>query len=463
MDPKIEKDRLFNAIPIEEEVLKEATVAIKTARAKVALGPSVITSIVLGLVHFTWTRTIDTFAVKLTGDGNPILMVNPDFLLKIGPEQAVFALTHEAYHLLLVHLYADPELMKNPNWVTATESCINYRIQKHLNLPLIEVPEVDPKDSTKTVMKVAIVDPSKVYDSYRNQIKKMGNTPVSIDDFFATDLGCFSHLESLPKQIQPKGSGGCVHASEGIGNGSDNAPLDPTEVGKFMEKVLAGSIQAAKNGRQGAKEEIIKWMDSSPEASKMWGDLGAGILRGETTKSRKSDLWERWLAEAIASRMADGNRWRYNKKLPFDPRVAANGREPKKHGAVFIDTSGSMHQDELDRIAAIVGDLENIEIEWHCFDGDIWPFNPGEPFQGGGGTNVQIIDNHVNGGGLKNGKSEACCEDDLDFILVYSDWYVEEIQPTDPDKWICLGTPGGSQWPLERGLSFREINLRDEE
>jgi hypothetical protein len=460
MDPKVEKERLFNAVPIEQDVLDNATLMMKEARSKLGLGPSIISSIVIGLCHFTWTRVVDTFAVKLTGDGNPMLMVNPDFLLKIGPEQAVFALSHEAYHLLLVHLYTDPELMKNQNWITSTEACINYRITKHLGLPLIEVPEVDPNDPTKTISKVAIVDPSKVYDSYRNQTKKLGNTPVPIDEFYSTDLGCFAHLESLPKPIEPKGTGGCVHASEGRGDGSQdpNAPLDPTEVGKFMEKVLSGAIQAAKNGRQGAKEEILKWMDSSPEASTMWGDLGAGVLRGETTKSRKTDMWERWTAEAMATRMRDGSRWRYNKKLPFDPRVAANGREPKKHGAVFVDASGSMSNGVLEKVAAMIGDLENIEVDWHSFDGEVWPFELGGEFRGGGGTSFQIIDDHIQEGGVKSGAAEICCDEDHDFVLVLTDGYAPEIQPTDPDKWIWLIVPGGSSWPQERGMSCREID-----
>ena len=317
----------------------------------------------------------------------------------------------------------------------------------------------DPNDPTKMISQVIIVDPAKVHESYRNAAKKAEMTPVPRDEFFDTDLGCFAHLESLPKPIQPKGKSGCVHASDGGGDGS--APLDPSEVGKFMEKVLSGAIQSAKNGRPGAKEEILGWMDSSPEASKMWGDLGAGVLRGETTKSRKSDLWEKWTAEAMASRMSDGSRWRYNKKLPFSPRVAANGREPKKHGAVFVDASGSMHQDVLDRVASLIGELDNIEIEWHSFDGEVWPFALGEGFQGGGGTSFQIIDDHLSEGGMKSSEKDPCCEDDQDFVLVITDGYAPHITPRDPDRWIWLITPGGDSWPLEAGMSCREADLSE--
>lgn len=456
MDPKLEKKRLVEAIPIESEVLELAQENLIKARRKVGLGPSVITSIVVGMVHFAWTRTIDTFAVKLSGDGNPMLMVNPDFLNKIGPDQAVFALSHEAYHLLLVHLYVDPALMANQNWITATEACINYRIQKHLGLPLISLDG-----------KVVIVDPTSVYDRWRKAMQQANLPVVPKDDFYATDLGCFSYLEQCPKEIgryprggQPgHGEGGCVHSDPNGQNGQNPAPLDPSEVGKFVEKILGQSIQAAKNGRKGAKEEILEWVDSSPEAAKVWGDLGAGSLRGETTTSRKSDLWEKWTADAMASRMAEGSRWRYNKKLPFDPRVSASGRMPKKHGAVFVDASGSMQQSFLDKVASLIGELDNIEVEWHSFDGEVWPFNTGEGFRGGGGTSFQIIDDHVQHNCQNGGE---CCEDDQDFVLVITDGYAPHIVPTDPDKWIWLVTPGGDTWAQDAGMLCREVDLDNE-
>jgi len=445
MDARIEKKRLFDAIPIEQEILDDATLALKEARRYLGLGPSVITSIVVGLCHFTFTRTIDTFAVKLAADGNPMLMINPDFLLKIGPQQAVFALSHEAYHLLLVHLYTDPELMKNQNWVIATEACINYRIKKHLKLPLIQVDG-----------KVVIVDPDKIYDSYRTGMKKIEQEPVSREDFFATDLGCFAQLENLPKPVSSK-QGGCVHVSDSQ-SGKNDAPLDPSEVSKFMDKVLSGAIQSAKNGRQGAKEEILNWMDSSPEASQTWSDLGAGTLRGETTKSRKTDLWEKWTADAIGTRLRDGNRWRYNRKIHWDPRVSANGKQPHKYGAVFIDASGSMHQEVLDRVASMIGDLDDITVQWHSFDGSVWPFKTGEGFKGGGGTSFHVIEDHISNNVLADGTSEHCCDEDLDFVLVLTDGYAQELIPSSPEKWIWLIVPGGTTWPLDSGMSCREID-----
>jgi predicted metal-dependent peptidase len=459
MDPKKMKETLLRTQPdgslgdpIEEATLKQAAELMSSTRRHLGLSDTPFTSIIMGLCHFAWTRAIDTFAVTLAADGNALLMVNPDFLIKIGDEQAVFALAHEAYHLLMRHLYMDPELSKNQNWTIATEACINYRIRKHLDLPLIQVDG-----------KVAVVDPDKVYDRWRDAMKKAGLDTVSKDDFFATDIGCLGYLELCPKQLQPKGMNSCVHASGDAGSGgSDAAPVDSEQAGKLVDKVLQATVQAAKNGRPGAKEEVLAWMDASPEASQTWGDIGANTLRGETTKSRKTDLWEHWTAEALASKLREGTRWRYNRKIPWDPRVSANGRQPRKHGSVFIDTSGSMPQPVIDKIAALVGELDNIEIVWHWFDAAIGGFEAGENLGGGGGTSFHIIDEHIRDGSVVSGSGEACCEDDQDFVLVITDGYAAELVPENPDVWIWLITPGGNTWPEKYGMSCREVDLDDE-
>lgn len=458
MDPLIEKTRLFEEVPIDEEVLKEATAHIINARRRLALSGSVVAAVVMGMCHFTFTRSpkIETFAVKLTGDGNPLLMVNPDFLIKIGPEQALFALVHEAYHLMMVHLNVDRELMKNQLWITATEAVINYRINKHLGLDLIKVDG-----------KVAIVDPTKVYEEYRKGMKEQNDSFVTKEQFFATDLGCFSHLSQLVKPPKPPKEGACVHADDAAsnGDGSDGgAPLDPDEVNKFMERVLASAVTSAKGGSPEAAKELLNWMDGNPERSEMWGEIGAGSLRGETTKSSKTDLWAQWTAEKIGTRMQDGNAWRYNRKIPWDPRVSSNGKQPKKHGAVFVDASGSMYQEVLDEVAAMIGDMENIEVEWHSFDGVVWPFNTGEDIRGGGGTSFQIIEDHLydENDSAREHTSRDCCEEDQDFVLVITDGYAPEITPRDLDKWIWLIVKPGTEescWPTNRGMDCRFVDI----
>jgi hypothetical protein len=113
----------------------------------------------------------------------------------------------------------------------------------------------------------------------------------------------------------------------------------------------------------------------------------------------------------------------------------------------------------LDRVAALIGELDNIEVEWHSFDGEVWPFVIGEGFKGGGGTSFQIIDDHIQEGAPRHGEAEPCCEEEQDFVLVITDGYAPHIMPREPDKWIWLITPGGDPWPLDAGMSCREVEL----
>jgi len=457
MDPYIEVKRLVTAIPIEQNVIDKAREVYDHSVRKLALGNSVISSLVISAAHLAWTRTIPTLAVKIAGDGNVMLMANPDFVIRhnvtktgeIKCEPMLFALSHEAYHLLLAHLRTDPALMHNANWVTATEAYINEQVHRKLLLDYI-------KDEDG---KIVVVDADSVFNRCAKAYKDAGLPAPSRPDFYATDLACFGYLEGSPKVIPPhprgssNGEHGCVHASE---DGHSTAPMDADQVGKFMEKVLTGAIEAAKKGNARAKEEILTWVDATkddPKISQMWGNLGAGALRGETTTSRKTDLWEKWTSDAIASKMNEGMRWKYNFRITHEDRISPIAPESKKCGYVFIDASGSMSNEFIEKISALVGNVDNIDIQWRSFDGEVNKFAPGEPLIGGGGTSFQIIEDHVN------------TEDqEYDFVLVITDGYAPHIMPENtinggPDKWIWLITPGGDTWPQEAGMLCREIDL----
>lgn len=451
VDPYLMKRRLAEAVPIESDLLEEVEATLKQSLTKLACSPAQVASIVIAWCHKVFTRVeqYDTFAVQLAGDGLPLLTVNPDFIKRIGPDQAVVALVHEAEHLKLRHLYTDPDLWEDPLFVLACEVMINYRIVNLYRMPLIR---------DLVTGEVIIVDPEKVFESYRAALKRIGATPASRDVFFTSDIECLRELRRMPKPPKAKGVGTCVHASEGEdpeGSGGA-APLDPEEVKRFMDKVISEAITAAKAGNRAAFDELNAWMDSSPEARKVWGDLGAGSLRGETMQVKAPSQWQRWTADAIGTRLEDAHRWRYNKKLSaIDPRVSPRGQQPRRHGSVFIDASGSMHQSLLDEIAQIVGEVDELDIDWHTFDGDVWPFRTGEAFRGGGGTSFQVIDDHVSEGG-DGGDDE--CEAEPDFVLVITDGYAPKIQPRDADSWIWLIVPGGDAWPAEAGMSCWQLD-----
>jgi len=457
MDTHIEIKRLLTAIPIEQNVIDKAREVYDHSVRKLALGNSVIANLIFTAAHLAWTRTIPTLAVKIAGDRNVMLMANPDFVIKhsvgksgeIKCEPMLFALSHEAYHLLLAHLRTDPALMRIGNCITATESYINEQVNVKLGHEYIKDEEGN----------IVVVDANSVFNRCVKAYKDAGLTAPTRADFYATDLACFGYLEGCPKTIPPhprgssNGEHGCVHASE---DGHSTAPIDAEQVGKVMEEILVGAIEAAKKGNARAKEEILAWVDATkddPKISQMWGTLGAGALRGETTTTRKTDLWEQWTAEAIASKMNEGTRWKYNHRITHEDRISPIAPESRKRGYVFIDASGSMSNEFIEKISALVGSVDNIDIQWRSFDGVVSKFAPGEPLIGGGGTSFQIIEDHIN--------TE---DEEYDFVLVITDGYAPHIMPENtinggPDKWIWLITPGGDTWPEKAGMHCREIDL----
>ena len=76
MDPGIEKKRLLESVPIPSEELLEAEEIFAEAKRKLALSKSVLSSIAASMMHVAFTKdpVFETMAVKLTGDGNPIIV-----------------------------------------------------------------------------------------------------------------------------------------------------------------------------------------------------------------------------------------------------------------------------------------------------------------------------------------------------------------------------------------------------
>jgi hypothetical protein len=444
MDALVEKLKKHEPIPTPEEQ-EEAAELVTAALRSLALSSSILSSIIMSMMRRVYTSACDTLAVTLGGNGLPVLMVNPEFAKKLGKDGLVFVLAHEAYHLIKRHLYSAAALLASPNWTLATEAGVNRSVMRHLGRNALPIVDGEPSG----------IDPEKVYESYRAALKKAGITPVDKDIFYSTDLACLAELDRMPRPPRQK-STSCLHSrpssgdGDGDGEGLGTPVLDKAEVDKLVGQAISTALHEAKaNGNKAAADELLQLMDENPQAEKMWGDLGVGSLRGETTRTRKTDLWAKWVADSIASVRDEGTRLQYPRKLAgvmhiIGERLAANGHEMRRQGVVAIDASGSMSSEFLDKVAAIVGDDDTLDIDWISFDGHVWPFKPGETMQGGGGTNFQIIDDYV-----------ADLDEEPDFVLVITDGYAPKMTPRDPNSWIWLITPGGDGWAGEAPYNMR--------
>ena len=388
--------------------------------------------------HQIPTTAIDTAAVVASGDGTCLLLYNPDFFTGLGLDGVKFVLFHEARHLVHRHLFADPELRADPVFELAAEVSIN-----HVALVRLRRDELPLLDGRPTG-----IDPRAVYEQYRADLTEHGLEPVPYETFTETDLRVYGELKRMHRPPVPERRL-CAHL------GGDLVPADQETVDAVTSSALLNSLLAARRGHAGAERELLDLMgrteDGSARAARIWGQLGAGVLRGETTRTRTVHWWQRWLVDVLGSRLREGERLVYPKKrgallaaLGQDPMLARRGPVRDKVLVVAYDTSGSMPQHVITWLTGLVGRIDGVEAHWLSFDAVAMPFAPGERVYGGGGTSFQAVADYVEGRTEVNGRRFDVTPD---AVVMLTDGYAPPITPAEPEKWIWLITEGGSEWP----------------
>ncbi|MBC9713598.1 hypothetical protein H9Y04_13570 [Streptomyces sp. TRM66268-LWL] len=387
--------------------------------------------------HQLPTTAVDTAAVVASGDGTCLLLFNPEFFVRLGLDGVKFVLFHEARHLVHRHLFAEPELRQDPVFELAAEVAINHVALIRLGrtgLPLVgDVPTG--------------IDPRQVHALYVADLEAQGLAPLLYDAFVDTDMRVYGELSRM-KQPPVASAALCVHLTHGP------LPADPETVGAVASSVLLNSLLAARRGHRAAEQELLDLMGRTEDAAgaaKVWGNLGAGVLRGETARTGRIDWWQRWLVDVLGSKLADGERLVYPKKrgallaaLGQDPTLSRRG--PVRHKVLVIayDTSGSMPDEVIDWLTTLVGEIDGVEAHWLAFDAEVWPFEPGQRVLGGGGTSFQAVVDYVEGRTTIDGRP---FDERPDAVVVLTDGYAPPVTPADPDAWIWLITEGGHDWP----------------
>lgn len=393
------------------------------------------------------TTAVATAAVMASGDGTCLLMFNPDFFTAIGLEDVKFVLFHEARHLVQRHLFAEPELLADPVFELATEACINHvaltRLQR-TTLPLLDGEPVG-------------IDPRKIHGLYTADLAAQGLTPLPYAAFIETDMSCYSELKRMTDPPSTRQSV-CVHcAGNGDGDGLPDGLLDPETVDRITNEVLANVLLAAGRGVRIAREELLNLMDRTEDAgeraSKLWGALGAGLVRGRTQRTRRVDWWQRWLVDVLASKLDEGERLVYPKKrgavlaaLGEEPSLSRRGPRRVKTVAIAVDASGSMPPSVITWLASLVGQLDGVEAHWLSFDAVVAPFDPGGALVGGGGTSFHAVADYLEGRTPSPTSGEKF-DEQLDAVIMVTDGYAPHMTPGEPDKWIWLITEQGDDWP----------------
>ncbi|MFI9766748.1 hypothetical protein ACIHJG_07785 [Streptomyces sp. NPDC052415] len=425
--------------PADTGVIEEARRLKEAALLDFGLTESAVASWLYAKCrHQIPTTAVATAAVVAGGDGSCLLLYNPDFFVGLGLDGVKFVLFHEARHLVHRHLFADPSLRADPVFELAAEVSINHVAMVRLGrqgLPLL--------DGRPTG-----VDPREVHELYRADLTAHGLEPLAYERFTETDMRIYGELKRMrhPPVPAPRL---CVHLVAGA------VPADQETVDLVASSALLNSLLAARRGHPGAEAELLDLMgrteDGNARAARLWGRLGAGILRGETTRTRTVDWWQRWLVDVLASKLREGERLVYPKKrgallaaLGQDPLLSRRGPVREKVLVIAYDTSGSMPHHVITWLTGLVGRIDGVQAHWLSFDAVVMPFVPGERVYGGGGTSFQAVADHVEGRTEVHGRR---FEEIPDAVVVLTDGYAPPITPAEPEKWIWLITEGGDEWP----------------
>ncbi|MEU6306003.1 DUF2201 family putative metallopeptidase [Streptomyces chartreusis] len=425
--------------PADPATVEEARRLKEAALLDFGLTESAVASWLYAKCHHQIpTTAVDTAAVAASGDGTCLLLYNPGFFVRLGLDGVKFVLFHEARHLVHRHLFTDPELREDPVFELACEVSINHVALIRLGREQLPLLEGRPTG----------VDPREVYAAYRADLTAHGLEPVAYETFTETDMRVYGELKRMHRPPVPARRL-CVHLQDGA------VPADQETVDGVASSALLNALLAARRGHAGAERELLELMgrseEGNPRAAKLWGNLGAGALRGETARTRTVDWWQRWLVDVLGSKLRDGERLVYPKKrgallaaLGQDPMLARRGPVRDKVLVIAYDTSGSMPAHVIDWLTELVGRIDGVEAHWLSFDAVVMPFAAGERVYGGGGTSFHVVADYVEGRTQVNGRRLDVVPD---AVVVLTDGHAPPITPAEPEKWIWLITEGGSEWP----------------
>ncbi|MBE8516290.1 hypothetical protein ILP97_01960 [Amycolatopsis sp. H6(2020)] len=382
--------------------------------------------------HQIATTAVDTAAVVASGDGTCLLLFNPVFFAGIGLDGVKFVLFHEARHLVHRHLFAEPELQDDPVFTLAAEVVINHVAIVRLGrgLPVLDGQPVG-------------VDPADVHRRYVEDLTAQELKPLVYQDFVETDRTVYTELKRMKHPPVPPPV--CVHVTHRL-------PMDQEAIDAVVSSALLNSLLAARRGNGRAESELLDLMGRTEDtASRIWGALGAGALRGVTARTGRVDWWQRWLVDVLGSKLREGERLVYPKKrgavlaaLGHEPMLSRRGPVRDKVLVIAYDTSGSMPAAVVDWMTELVGGIDGVQAHWLAFDGVVMPFRPGEPVLGGGGTSFQAVVDYVEG---RSTVEERYFEERPDAVVMLTDGYAPPVTPAEPDRWIWLITEGGDDWP----------------
>lgn len=503
--------------PVDPEIAEQVEAIVDRWRFDLTINSVTLSAMAEGMTPVV-TRYEDTAFVTLDKFGIPLLGVNPEFVLSI-VTNGQFVLAHEMMHLLMRHLNSSDEVeQKDPLFVYACEVAINFLVSVLLGvdvtsgsrskitrcaLPTVRNPRTGKEEPTG-------VDPDAVYRKVRLALRKQGITAPPIEEMFASDVSTVTWLRKAeitpPKQPQcphmqagqdgqdgqsggpngpqqpgqndqngqagagksQKSKGG--KSKKGTGSGNPRPEIDPAGLEELVRHAIdrarvaaSGSDREAQNVRN--ELEQLAELTGSEEAAEIWGSMGLGRLRGQLPDAvKKSDFWGDRVAHMIHKRLTEDFKLMVLRNVIDETRFAFRGDREYLKGHLYMDASGSVYDTVLNTIARMCDATEDLVLNSHSFDTEVYPHTIGESFRGGGGTSFHCIDEHVRTGAM-GAEGECPCEspdDAPDFVLVVTDGYAPPVLPENHEIYVWIGVPGANlDWAEEMGMDVVRLSKED--
>jgi hypothetical protein len=439
------------------EVIREALVRFalqsdshRDSRNKLGVGSVIIYRLLAMSMWELVDEGIDTMCVEIKADGLIRLKVNADWIAREGVEMTMRGLAHEMNHIKHPVFCIKSgegvqflsEWMKDPLYKEyALEYWNNWCVMRAFG----DKEFLDVGDAGE---EIGLMNPQKAYKSYREFKKSVSETPVSITQFLLSPEVCYNYLQEMPKPPRQRKSKTCDHGQgEGTDPGSNPSGIDVEEAESIMDKVFDNLMDRALRGDEAAKDALLDVGEQfGGEGSKFWSDMGLGALLGKPVPSMKIRFWETFLQNSIGSRLVPGLSMAFPKKeaglAPFYEEMGSGiplrpmGKETERIVWGFIDTSGSMPEDLVNRCLALAGEIEGCETKWHTFATSVVESpDPTIITYDRGGTDFTAIDKFI---------MEA--EDIPDCILIITDGHAPPIWPSWSEEAIWVITENGSTW-----------------
>jgi predicted metal-dependent peptidase len=378
-------------------------------------------------LKITYGKDIPTLGVSFDKT-NFKLHINPYFMLALDKQEVLAVVKHEVYHLISDHLMRYKKDMEFKLYNIGCDLAINQHIQ---NLPSIGKDEylehlvinnkITQEQALKHLSEQHVV----------NNRVQIGMFPEMFN--FPKNLTSEQYYELLKKEKdkqqqdqKDKGEGQDKIYIKVAGNDQGEGELDSHEGWQEVDGVPKEIIQS----------ELQRILGEAKESSKNYGNLPQNIQAAINDILYSKTNWRayfRGFVQRAGNILKERTRMRPNRR--FGITYPGNKNEFKLNVSLYIDTSGSMSEKDLQMIAGEVNKMlpnKDVEITVNECDTEIHrttklkkPLTRVNTFMGRGGTLAHAWLEHAN-------KSKS----DVNIILTDGYFGYELPKTKKPTLWV---------------------------